>query len=95
MVCHDASNSLWPSNKDAMPAFPLQGKSFKNGVKFSVHTTSLGSVPYNKCIFSAFPFGWSPSGLKDITGLVVRVSSMKFSEAQKRPERAFVRVSHF
>jgi hypothetical protein len=37
---------------------------------------------------------WSPSGWKDITGRVVRVLSMKFSEAQNKPDRALVRVSH-
>jgi hypothetical protein len=45
MLCHDASNSLCPSSSVAIPAFPLHGKSFKKGVRFSVHTTSCGSTP--------------------------------------------------
>jgi hypothetical protein len=75
-----------------MPALPLHGSSFRNGVKFSVQTTSWGSTPYSRCILSTVE--WSPSGWKDMTGRVVRVPSMKLSEAQKRPERALVSVSH-
>ena len=45
MLCHDASNSLWPSNSVAMPALPLHGSSFRKGVRFSVHTTSWGNTP--------------------------------------------------
>lgn len=77
-----------------MPAFPLQGKSFKKGVRFSVHTTSLGNVPCSRCRFDMVALEWSPSGWKDMTGRVVRVPSMKFREAQNSPERAFVRVNH-
>lgn len=92
ILCHEASNSLWPSSSVAMPAFPLHGSSFRKGVRFSVQTTSCGSTPYNKFMFVVVE--WSPSGWKDMTGRVVRVPSMKLSEAQKRPERALVRVSH-
>ena len=37
---------------------------------------------------------WSPSGWKDMTGRVVRVPSIKLREAQNKPDRALVRVSH-
>ncbi len=94
MLCHDASKSLCPSNRLDIPAFPLQGSNFKKGVRFSVQTTSRGNVPCNKCRFDSVEFEWSPAGLKDMTGRVVRVESMKFREAQKRPDNAFVKVSH-
>src|SRR5450432_1774811 len=45
ILCQEASKSLCPSNKLDIPAFPLQGRSFKKGVRFSVQTTSLGNVP--------------------------------------------------
>lgn len=93
MLCHDASNSLCPSRRLEMPALPLHGSSFKNGVRFSVHTISCGKTPCSRCSLSrADP--WSPSGRKDMTGRVVRVSSMKLREAQNKPDRAFVSVSH-
>jgi hypothetical protein len=44
-------------------------------------------------MFSMSRLRWIPSGSKDMTGRIVFVESMKFREAQKRPERAFVRVS--
>ena len=94
MLCQDASNNLCPSNKLAIPALPLQGKSFRNGVRFSVHTTSWGSTPYKSCVFVAAELRWLPSGWKDMTGRVVRVPSIKLREAQKRPDSAFVSVSH-
>ena len=94
ILCQDASKSLWPSRRLDIPAFPLHGNSFKKGVKFSVHTTSLGKVPCSRCRFESVEFEWSPAGRKDITGLVVLVESMKLSEAQKRPDSAFVRVNH-
>lgn len=94
ILCQEASNSLCPSRSVAIPALPLQGNSFRNGVRFSVHTTSRGSTPYSRCMFVLFELGWLPSGRNDMTGLVVLVPSMKLSEAQKRPDRAFVRVNH-
>jgi len=45
ILCHDESNNLCPSKRLEIPALPLHGSSFKKGVKFSVHTTSLGNVP--------------------------------------------------
>lgn len=45
MACQEESKSLWPSSKLDIPALPLQGRSFRNGVRFSVHTTSAGNVP--------------------------------------------------
>ena len=95
MLCHEASNSLCPSSRLEMPALPLQGSSLRNGVKFSVHTTSCGNVPCRRWVLARVEFGWSPSGWKLTTGLVVRVESMKLRLAQNRPERALVRISHF
>lgn len=94
MLCHEASNSLWPSSRVEIPALPLHGRSLRKGVKFSVHTTSRGRTPCSKCIFASVAFGWSPSGRKDMTGRIVLVESIKLSEAQKRPDNALVRVSH-
>lgn len=94
MLCQDESKSLCPSSRLAMPALPLHGRSLRKGVKFSVQTTSCGSTPKRRCVFASVKLGWSPSGWKDMTGRVVRVPSIKLSDAQKRPERAFVNVSH-
>jgi hypothetical protein len=94
ILCQLASKSLWPSSRLEIPAFPLHGNNFKNGVKFSVQTTSLGNVPCNRCRFESVELAWPTAGWKDITGLVVLVESMKFSEAQKRPDSAFVNVNH-
>ena len=94
IVCHVASNSLCPSNRLDIPAFPLHGVNLRNGVKFSVHTTSRGSAPCSKCKVSADVFAWSPSGSKVMTGRLVRVESMKFIEAQNRPARALLSVIH-
>jgi hypothetical protein len=94
MVCHDASNSLCPSSKLDIPAFPLQGSNFKKGVKFSVHTTSCGRVPWSRCRLGNEELVWCPSGWNDMTGRIVFVESMKFNDAQNKPESAFVRVNH-
>lgn len=94
MLCHDESNNLCPSSRLAIPVLPLHGNSFRNGVRFSVHTTSRGRVPCRRCKFDAVASAWSPSGWKDMTGRIVRVPSMKLREAQNRPDSAFVRVSH-
>lgn len=94
ILCHDESNSLCPSSRLAMPAFPLHGRSFRNGVRFSVHTTSRGSVPCSRCRLDVVASEWSPSSWNDMTGRVVRVASMKFREAQKKPDNALVSVSH-
>lgn len=94
ILCHDASKSLWPSSKLDMPAFPLHGSNFRKGVKFSVQTTSLGNVPCRRWRFDKEAFEWSPVGSKVTTGLVVRVESIKLSEAQNKPETALVRVVH-
>ena len=95
MLCHEASNSLCPSSRLEIPALPLHGRSFRNGVRFSVQTTSCGSTPCSSLMFGVLSSGWSPSGWKDMTGRMVRVESMKFREAQKRPDSAFVRTNHF
>jgi len=96
MLCQDASKSLWPSRRLEIPALPLHGKSFRKGVKFSVQTTSWGRTPCNNLRLElVVAFGRVPSGSKDMTGRVVRVLSIKLRDAQKRPESAFVKTSHF
>jgi hypothetical protein len=85
---------LWPSSRLDIPAFPLHGSSFKKGVRFSVQTTSCGREPCSSCKFGSMDAGWTPSGSKVLTGLIVRVESMKFRDAQKSPESAFVRANH-
>lgn len=94
IVCHDASKSLCPSNRLAMPALPLQGSSFRKGVRFSVHTTSRGKVPCNKCRSSRRLAEGSLEDSNAILGREVRVESMKLREAQNNPERALFRVTH-
>lgn len=94
MLCHEASKSLCPSKRLEIPAFPLHGRSFKNGVKFSVQTTSRGKLPCRRCSLGKELLEWSPVGLKAITGLVVLVESMKLREAQNKPDRALLRVIH-
>lgn len=92
--CQFASNNLCPSRREEMPAFPLQGRSLRKGVRFSVHTTSRGRVPWRRCRLSCDEVEKLPRGENVMTGRVVRVESMKLRLAQKRPESAFVRVSH-
>jgi hypothetical protein len=77
-----------------MPALPLQGRSLRKGVRFSVQTTSLGKTPWSRWVLARVAFGWSPSGRKDMRGRVVLVESMKLREAQNRPESALVNVNH-
>ena len=71
--------------------FESHGKSFFQGVKFSVQTISLGSVAYRKYdefrCFSAI----TPVGRKLNSGLKLLVGSIKFKEAQRRPDKAPVR----
>lgn len=94
MLCHEASKSLCPSNKLAMPAFPLQGSSFRKGVRFSVQTTSRGRVPCSRYDLSGGILRRWLAGSKVILGLVVRVESMKLSEAQNKPDKALFKVTH-
>lgn len=94
MLWKEASKSLCPSNKLAMPALPLHGRSFKKGVKFSVHTTSCGNTPCRSRVLARVSLEWCPSGRNDNTGRIVFVSSMKFRLAQNSPDRALVRVNH-
>lgn len=94
MLCHEASNNLCPSSKLEIPALPLQGSSFRKGVRFSVQTTSRGNVPWSRCRFDNEAFEWSPTGSNVVRGRVDRVESMKLSEAQKRPDNALFRVIH-
>lgn len=94
ILCHEASKSLCPSSKLAIPALPLHGNNFRKGVRFSVQTTSLGSVPCRRYRLSDEDSDILLAGSKVIRGLVVLVESTKFSEAQKRPERALFSVTH-
>ena len=77
-----------------MPALPLHGSSFRKGVKFSVQTTSRGKVPCNKYKSSRDLGNGLLVESNVILGLVVRVESMKLSEAQNSPERALFSVTH-
>ena len=77
-----------------MPALPLHGSNFRKGVKFSVQTTSRGSVPCNRYRSSSEALVPILEGSKVILGLVVRVESIKLSEAQNKPERALLSVTH-
>lgn len=45
-------------------------------------------------MFDKEAFEWSPAGSKVITGLVVLVESIKFSDAQNRPDKALFSVIH-
>lgn len=90
IVCHDASKSLCPSNRLDMPALPLHGISFRNGVRFSVQTTSCGRAPCNRCRGRT---GVLPSLSNVKAGRIVLVLSTKLRDAQNRPERALVRVN--
>lgn len=94
ILCHEASKSLCPSSRLAIPALPLHGSSFRKGVKFSVQTTSLGKVPCKRKRLSDEASVTLLAGSNVMRGLVVRVESMKLSEAQNRPERALLRVTH-
>ena len=94
IVCQAESKSLCPSSRLEMPALPLQGSNLRNGVRFSVHTTSLGNTPCSSCRLSTAPGGCTPSGSKERTGRIVLVESMKFKLAQKRLLNALVSVSH-
>ena len=94
ILCHEASKSLCPSNKLAIPALPLHGSNFRKGVKFSVQTTSLGSVPCRRYRLSEDESGILLAGSNVIRGLVVLVESMKLSEAQNKPDRALFSVTH-
>jgi len=92
MDCHEESYSLCPSRRLEIPALPLHGKSFRNGVRFSVQTTSCGKLPWSKC--NPPDEEWLPSGENERTGRMVLVKSIKLMEAQKSPDKAFVNVSH-
>ena len=94
ILCQDASKSLCPSSKLAIPALPLHGSNFRKGVKFSVQTTSLGSVPCKRYKSSEDEFGMLLAGWNVILGVVVLVASMKLREAQNKPERALFSVTH-
>ena len=57
ILCQEASKSLCPSRRVDIPAFPLQGSSLRNGVRFSVQTTSWGRVPWSRYRLDRVAFG--------------------------------------
>ncbi len=70
--CQLASKTLCGSSKAAMPAREGQGRSFRNGVRFSVQTRSAGSVAWRRlCLCGAGNRGRSPVGGKARVGEVV------------------------
>ena len=78
----------------AKPAFELQGNSLLQGVRFSVQTASLVKVAYRRQddLFDcddSMPLVW-----KENFGTAVCVLSIKFSDAQKRPDRVLVSPCH-
>lgn len=73
-----------------MPARAGHGRSFRNGVRFSVQTRSAGSVAWRRvCVRGAGSRGRSPVCGKARVGDVVCSVSMLPSEAQKSPESEF------
>lgn len=74
----------------------LQGKSFLNGVRFSVHIISGGKLEYlTKEGSYEVSDGMDPSGRKEYFGLAVLVSSIKFKDEQNWPERILVNFFQF
>ena len=63
-------------------------------MRFSVQTTSRGREPCRRWRFCDGTSPSSPSRSKVRRGLVVLVESIKLSEAQKRPDRAWLRLVH-
>ncbi len=86
---HSESNTFLPVRREAIPALPFVGKILRKGVRFSVHTGSLGRALRKRCswLFKGMFRSAESSGWNSVTGLVVDEESMKFKEAQKRPER--------
>lgn len=72
---------------DISLTFDLQGNNLIHGVRFSVHTFSCGNEPYRTDVLLLW--GWN-----DSKGSVVNVSSMKFRDAQNKPESVFVSDFH-
>ena len=93
IVCQDASKSLWPSRRLDIPALPLHGSNLRNGVRFSVQTTSCGRDPCSRWRFCEEVLGCTPSGSNVRMGRMVLVESIKFKEAQNKPDNAFVNDS--
>lgn len=91
MPCQSASNTRCGFSSRATPDSDLHGRSFRNGVRFSVHTCSDGSVPWRSWC-AEVDASRSPSGWNVSVGDVVRCSSKDPSDAQNRPPRALRRV---
>jgi hypothetical protein len=88
--CQLASKILCGSSRAAMPARAGQGRSFRNGVRFSVQTRSAGSVAWRRlCLYGAGNRGRSPVGGKARIGEVVCSVCIWPSDAQNKPESEF------
>lgn len=85
---------MYPAfNNCAIPAFDPHGNSFFHGVKFSVQTISLGRDEYLRNV--ELTLCMSPLGLRDISGVIVFVVSIKLREAQSNPERELANATQF
>ena len=71
-----------PKTNSNIVTLELQGNSFFHGVRFSVHTSSLGRAACLSSEELAAVSEVTPSLLKESLGLVVVLLSIKFSEAQ-------------
>ncbi|KAH3680548.1 hypothetical protein WICPIJ_008239 [Wickerhamomyces pijperi] len=90
IVCHSDSKILWPSNSEDNPDLPLVGKNLTKGVRFSVQTGSEG-----KAALKRYKFGFSGLlKLNDLTGEMVFPLSMKFKEAQNKPDKELTSLIH-
>lgn len=75
--------------------FESQGNSFFHGVRFSVHTSSLGNAACLNSKLFVPEAEATPSLLKESLGLDVVLLSMKFSDAQNWPDSAWVKPDQF
>lgn len=71
-----------------------QGRSFLNGVKFSVQTISLGSEEYRRLLEFTTPLTM-PLGRKLYSGDKLFDRSTKLSDAQSKPANALVKLFQF
>lgn len=86
------SKILWGSSRAATPARVEQGRSFRNGVRFSVQTRSASSVAWRRlCLCGASSREGSPIGGNARVKEVVCRASILLSDAQNRSERTEMR----
>lgn len=72
----------------------MQGSNFFQGVRFSVHTISLGNDEYRNVLESLNMDDVAPCRRNDISGDAELSDLMKLSEAQNWPESTFVKSCH-